>query len=435
MGKHWRSMLREHTVPAVNTAWTSPSSVTQSCRSCGDRLEQVLVDLGMSPLCQTVIRPEAAEVGEVFYPLRAMVCQTCWLVQVGDYVAPQQIFDDTYPYFASYSDSWLAHARAYVEAMVERLGLDADSRVVEVGSNDGYMLQYMVQRGIPSLGVDPTANTAAAAREKGVDTRVDFFGLSVARELVADGWQADLVAGKNVMAQVPDLRDFVAGLAHLVAPTGTVTIEFPHLMTMIDGREFDTIYHEHFSYFSLVAVQDVYARHGLTVTDVEELPTHGGSLRVYAQRTDGNPVVAPSVDALLARERAAGVDTPAYYEGYADAVAKVRHDLVSFLEQARQDGLHVVGYGAPGKGNTLLNHAAIRSDLLNYLVDRSPAKHGHLAPGSRIPILHPDVLAETRPDVILVMPWNLREEISAQLEYTREWGARLMVAIPELTTL
>ncbi|WP_205712338.1 class I SAM-dependent methyltransferase [Euzebya rosea] len=419
----------------MNTAWTSPSSVTQSCRSCGDRLEQVLVDLGMSPLCQTVIRPEAAEVGEVFYPLRAMVCQTCWLVQVGDYVAPQQIFDDTYPYFASYSDSWLAHARAYVEAMVERLGLDADSRVVEVGSNDGYMLQYMVQRGIPSLGVDPTANTAAAAREKGVDTRVDFFGLSVARELVADGWQADLVAGKNVMAQVPDLRDFVAGLAHLVAPTGTVTIEFPHLMTMIDGREFDTIYHEHFSYFSLVAVQDVYARHGLTVTDVEELPTHGGSLRVYAQRTDGNPVVAPSVDALLARERAAGVDTPAYYEGYADAVAKVRHDLVSFLEQARQDGLHVVGYGAPGKGNTLLNHAAIRSDLLNYLVDRSPAKHGHLAPGSRIPILHPDVLAETRPDVILVMPWNLREEISAQLEYTREWGARLMVAIPELTTL
>ncbi len=419
----------------MNDAWTHAAATAQTCRSCGAELTQTLVDLGMSPLCQTVIRPEEAEVGEVFYPLRAMVCQTCWLVQVGDYVAPHEIFDDTYPYFASYSDSWLDHARRYVAAMVDRLGLDGDSRVVEVGSNDGYMLQYMVQRGIPSMGVDPTANTAAAAAEKGVETRVDFFGLRVAQELVADGWQADLVAGKNVMAQVPDLRDFVAGLAHLVAPTGTVTIEFPHLMTMIDGREFDTIYHEHFSYFSLVAVQDVYARHGLTVTDVEELPTHGGSLRVYAQRTDGDPTVAPAVEALLARERAAGVDSPAYYEGWDDAVATVRHDLVGFLEQARRDGLHVVGYGAPGKGNTLLNHAAIRSDLLQYLVDRSPAKHGFLAPGSRIPIHHPDLLAETRPDVILIMPWNLKEEISAQLAYTREWGARLMVAIPELTEL
>jgi SAM-dependent methyltransferase len=386
-------------------------------------------------LCETFIDAADAERGEVFYPLRAMVCDGCWLVQVGDYVAPDVIFDDTYPYFASYSDSWLAHARRYVDAMVDRLQLDESSRVVEVGSNDGYMLQYMVQRGIPSLGVDPTANTAAAAKEKGVDTLVDFFGLDVAKRLVAEGWSADLVAGKNVMAQVPDLNDFVAGLAELVSPTGTVTIEFPHLVTMIEELEFDTIYHEHFSYFSLVAVQDVYARHGLVVTDVEELSTHGGSLRVYAQRSDGTPDVAPSVDALLARERELGVDTLAFYEDFAGDVARIRHELVGFLQDARAQGKHVVGYGAPGKGNTLLNHAAIRSDLLEYLVDRNPVKHGRLTPGTRIPIFPPDRLAETKPDVILIMPWNLREEIAAQLAYTREWGAELMVAIPQLTTL
>ena len=418
--------------PVVADAPTAP---VQTCRSCAAPLSHTLVDLGLSPLCETFIDAADAERGEVFYPLRAMVCDGCWLVQVGDYVAPDVIFDDTYPYFASYSDSWLAHARRYVDAMVDRLQLDESSRVVEVGSNDGYMLQYMVQRGIPSLGVDPTANTAAAAKEKGVDTLVDFFGLDVAKRLVAEGWSADLVAGKNVMAQVPDLNDFVAGLAELVSPTGTVTIEFPHLVTMIEELEFDTIYHEHFSYFSLVAVQDVYARHGLVVTDVEELSTHGGSLRVYAQRSDGNPYVAPSVDALLARERELGVDTLAFYEDFAGDVARIRHELVGFLQDARAQGKHVVGYGAPGKGNTLLNHAAIRSDLLEYLVDRNPVKHGRLTPGTRIPIFPPDRLAETKPDVILIMPWNLREEIAAQLAYTREWGAELMVAIPQLTTL
>ena len=418
--------------PVVADAPTAP---VQTCRSCSAPLSHTLVDLGLSPLCETFIDAADAERGEVFYPLRAMVCDGCWLVQVGDYVAPDVIFDDTYPYFASYSDSWLAHARRYVDAMVDRLQLDESSRVVEVGSNDGYMLQYMVQRGIPSLGVDPTANTAAAAKEKGVDTLVDFFGLDVAKRLVAEGWSADLVAGKNVMAQVPDLNDFVAGLAELVSPTGTVTIEFPHLVTMIEELEFDTIYHEHFSYFSLVAVQDVYARHGLVVTDVEELSTHGGSLRVYAQRSDGNPDVAPSVDALLARERELGVDTLAFYEDFAGDVARIRHELVGFLQDARAQGKHVAGYGAPGKGNTLLNHAAIRSDLLEYLVDRNPVKHGRLTPGTRIPIFPPDRLAETKPDVILIMPWNLREEIAAQLAYTREWGAELMVAIPQLTTL
>ncbi len=405
------------------------------CRSCGAPVDLPLVDLGLSPLCQTVVDPLEADQGEVFYPLEAKVCESCWLVQVGEYVTPSGIFNDHYPYFASFSDSWLAHARDYVEDMVSRLALDADSRVVEVGSNDGYLLQYVVQRQIPCLGVDPSGNTAEAARSRGVETLVAFFGLEVARQLVRDGWAADLVAGKNVMAQVPDLNDFIAGLAHLVKPTGTVTIEFPHLVRMIEGREFDTIYHEHYSYFSLIAIESAFARHGLVITDVQELPTHGGSLRIHARRAEIAPAVAPAVAALRDREQAAGVDTAAYYAGFADDVIRVREDLTRYLLDARAAGRQVVGYGSPGKGNTLLNYAAIRRDLVSYLVDRNPAKQNTLTPGTRIPVHHPDQIALTRPDVILIMPWNLRDEIAEQLSYTREWGAELVVAIPHLQTL
>ncbi len=402
------------------------------CRSCGSPLRDQVVDLGLSPLCQTVIPPGDADRGEVFYPLTAMVCRECWLVQVGDVVSPEVLFQRDYPYFSSYSTSWLAHAERYVDEMVRRLGLDGSSQVVEVGSNDGYLLQFVVQRGIPALGIDPADGVAAAAVARGVPTRVAFFTAALAEELVAEGYAADLVCGANVMAQVPDLNDFVAGLARLVKPTGTITIEFPHLMTLIDRTEFDTIYHEHYSYFSLIATRTLFARHGLVLTDVDELPTHGGSLRIHARPAAADPPVATAVEALVEREHRAGVDSLRYYQDFADAVQRVRRDLLDWLFSARERGEQVVGYGAPGKGNTLLNHCGIRADLLRYTVDRNPAKQGVLLPGSRIPVHHPDELARTRPDHILILPWNLKDEICQQLAHTAEWGAQLHVPIPRL---
>jgi SAM-dependent methyltransferase len=414
---------------------TAPTAPPHPCRSCGTPVTATVVDLGLSPLCETVIPLDRADEGEVFHPLRAVVCESCWLVQVGDVVTPEVLFQRGYPYFSSYADTWVAHARRFAAQATAALALDATSTVVEVGSNDGYLLQWFVQAGIRCMGVDPAGNVADAARARGVPTTVAFFGADTAAQLVAEGWQADLVCGANVMAQVPDLNDFVAGLARLVSPTGTVTIEFPHLVALVEGSQFDTIYHEHFSYFSLLAVQTLFARHGLVLTDVEELATHGGSLRVWARPAGADPAAGPAVAALLDRERALGVDSLAYYAAFEQQVRRVRADLLTFLFEQRDAGRTVVGYGAPGKGNTLLNHCGIRPDLLAYTVDRNPAKQDVLLPGSRIPVHHPDQLARTRPDWILILPWNLRDEIAGQLAHTAEWGARLVVPIPGLEVL
>ncbi len=401
------------------------------CIACGTPLAQEFLDLGMAPPCQTVVRPERVAVAEQFFPLRTWVCHSCWLVQVEAVVAADTLFDAEYPYFSSFSDSWLAHARDYVRHIVDRRSLDASSTVVEVGSNDGYLLQYVMQEGIRCMGVDPSASVADTANARGIPTRVDFFGADVARQMVAEGWQADVVCGANVMAQVPDPGDFVEGLATLVKPDGVVTIEFPHLAHLLERVEFDTIYHEHFSYFSLGSTQRLFARHGLTVTDVQELPSHGGSLRVFAEPGEQQPSAA--VTDLLRRERDEHrLEDPRTYDGFADAVLAVREGLLAFLHEQRAAGRQVVGYGAPGKGNTLLNTCGIRADLLAYTVDRNPAKQGTYLPGSRIPVFAPEMIDRTRPDVILVLPWNLRREIGAQLAHTAGWGAQLAVAIPSL---
>ena len=407
----------------------SGSAGEAPCRFCGEPLRYTVVDLGKSPLCETFLAADQLNLMERFYPLHVQVCHRCWLVQVQQYVAVDSIFSD-YPYFSSYSDSWLAHARRYVDDMVARFGLDGSSQVVEVGSNDGYMLRYMVERGIPALGIEPAANVAEVARQRGVPTEVAFFGVATAQRLRERGITADLVAGKNVMAQVPDLNDFVAGIAVVLAPQGVCTIEFPHLVTMIADNQFDTIYHEHFSYFSLVVVRRVFAAHGLRVFDVEELPTHGGSLRIFACHAPAGHPQSPAVAALGDRERELGIETLEYYADFADRVKGIKRDLLRFLIDAAESGKRVVGYGAPGKGNTLLNYCGIRSDLLEYTVDRNPGKQGRFLPGTHIPIHHPDRIAETRPNYVLILPWNLKDEISAQLSYVRQWGGQLVVPIP-----
>ena len=384
----------------------------------------------MSPLCERFLSAAQRDEMEPFYPLHVRICSECLLVQLSAYVPPEEIFTD-YAYFSSYSDSWVEHARRYAERMIERLGLGADSLVVELASNDGYLLQHFVERGVPALGVDPAANVAEAARARGVETLVAFFGTEVAQELVAQGRRADLVTANNVVAHVPDLNDFVAGIEQLLAPHGVVTIEVPHLVRLIEGLQFDTIYHEHFSYFTLTTLVRVLEAHGLEAFDVEELASHGGSLRVYAKRRDDEAhAVEPAVDALLAQERAAGYASVEGYAGFGPRVAELKWSLVELLTGFRRDGLQVAGYGAPGKGNTLLNFCGIRTDLLEYTVDRNPGKHGKFLPGTHIPIHPPERLAATKPDRILILPWNLRREIADQLAYTREWGARLAVPIP-----
>ena len=405
------------------------------CRFCGTPLRRTVVDLGMSPLCESYVSAEHLDRMEPFYPLHVWVCDACYLVQLEEYVSGEAIFTD-YAYFSSYSDSWLDHSRRYVDQMIELLGLTGRSRVVEVASNDGYLLQYFVARGVPVLGVEPAANVAKVAEEKGIPTLVKFFGRATARELVAEGRRADLILGNNVLAQVHDINDFVAGLQILLAPGGTVTIEFPHLERMVAENEFDTIYHEHFSYFSLYAAERIFAAHGLTLFDVEELPTHGGSLRIYARH--GDEPARPRTRRLLAlrdRELAGGVNTPLYYAAFEERVRETKRQLLEFLIRARREGKRVVGYGAPGKGNTLLNYCGIRTDFLEFTVDRSPHKQGKFLPGTHVPILHPDRLRDARPDYVLILPWNLKDEIAAQLAYVREWGGRLVVPIPETTVL
>jgi len=384
----------------------------------------------MSPLCESYVPENKLDEAEAFYPLHVRLCDACLLVQLPAYVPGEDIFSD-YAYFSSYSDSWVAHAKRYAEAMIESLRLTPDSLVTEVASNDGYLLQHFLAAGIPVLGVEPAANVAEAARARGITTEVQFLGAETGREIARRHGRADLVAGNNVFAHVPDIRGFAAGLRALVKDDGTVTLEFPHLLRLIERRQYDTIYHEHFSYLSLLTSSRALETAGLRVTDVEELDTHGGSLRVHARPVESAGEPSARVKAVLAEEEAAGLHTVSGHEGFAPAVLKIKSDLLDFLLGAAREGKTVAGYGAPGKGNTLLNHCGIRTDLLSYTVDRSPVKQGKFLPGTHIPIYAPERLAETKPDYILVLPWNLREEISQQLSYVGSWGGKLVFPIPE----
>jgi SAM-dependent methyltransferase len=413
------------------TRYSSPRA--GHCRFCDAPLSHAVVDLGMSPLCESYIAEEQRGCMEPYYPLRVFVCPRCFLMQLEEFVSDREIFRE-YAYFSSYSSSWLAHARAYVEQSITRFGLTSGSFVVEVASNDGYLLQYFVERGIPCLGVEPAANVARVARERNVPTLVEFFGADCAERLVRNHRPADVVVGNNVLAQVHNLNDFVAGLRIVLAPRGTVTLEFPHLMRLIEENQFDTIYHEHFSYFSFRSAQRIFAAHGLTVYDVQELPTHGGSLRIYARHDDDlTRPITEQARRLAEWEERAGVDTVDYYGSFAERVKQSKWKLLEFLITARRGGKSVVGYGAPGKGNTLLNYCGVRTDFLDYTVDRSPHKQGKYLPGTHIPIFAPHKIRETKPDYVLILPWNLKEEIMCEMAEIRSWGGAFVVPIPEVT--
>ncbi len=402
-----------------------------SCRFCGASLRHTFVDLGTSPLCQRHLEPEGIDRMEEFHPLHVRVCGECFLVQLDEYVSPARIFDD-YAYFSSYSDTWLAHAEAYCRAAKERLGLGEKSLVVELASNDGYLLQYFQRLGVPVLGVEPASNVARVAIAKGIPTVSEFFGRSLAERLVESHGKADLIVGNNVLAHVPALNDFVEGMRILLGPSGVITMEFPHLLRLIEGNQFDTIYHEHFSYLGFVTVERVFAAHGLTIFDVEELPTHGGSLRIHARHARNAAIeTTPRVAAIRALEHEARLTTIEGYEGFGPKVAATKRRLLALLVDAKDRGKSIAGYGAPGKGNTLLNYCGIRTDFLDYTVDRNPKKQGNYLPGTRIPIHAPSKLRETRPDYVLVLPWNLVDEVTRQHAYVAEWGGRFIVPIPE----
>jgi SAM-dependent methyltransferase len=403
------------------------------CRHCGAELTFSLVDLGSAPPSNAYLTEATLHAPEKWFPLRVLVCETCWLAQTEDFSLAHELFDADYAYFSGYSSSWLIHCEHYVADMVSHFGLDSASHVVEIAANDGYLLQYVRARGIPCTGVEPTAGTAAAARAKGIDIVQDFFGRRLARELVAQGSQADLTIANNVLAHVPDINDFVAGFSELLKPTGVATFEFPHLLRLIEGTQFDTIYHEHYSYLSLVAVNRIFAANGLTVYDVEELPTHGGSLRVYAQRSgDGAQPCNPRIAELLAREDAAGMCDGRLYAGFQARVDRVKDDFLIFLLEARRQGQRVVAYGAAAKGNTLMNYAGIRPDLIPFVVDRNPAKQGKFMPGSRIPIVDEAQLQAEQPDYVVILPWNIKAEVMQQLAYIRDWGGQFVTAVPKL---
>ena len=402
------------------------------CLFCAEPLRRTFVDLGKSPLCESFLTAVQLNQMEPFYPLHVYVCEKCFLVQVQEYVKPEAIFTE-YAYFSSYSDSWLSHMKAYADMITARLCLTSASRVVEIGSNDGYLLQYFVAKGIPVLGVEPAKNVAARAVAKGVPTVTKLFGRQTARELVAEGVRPDLICGANVLAQVPDVNDFIGGIEILLKPGGVVTIEFPHLMRLMAENQFDTIYHEHFSYFSFQTAERIFAAHGLTVFDVEELPTHGGSLRIYGRHAkDVTEPVGARVVKLRAREEAAGLDRLETYASFTEQVHETKRRLLDFLIGARRRGKRIAGYGAPGKGNTLLNYCGIRTDFVEYTVDRNPYKHGRFLPGTHIPIHAPDKIRDTRPDYVLILPWNLKDEIMEQLSYIRSWGGQFVVPIPDV---
>lgn len=405
------------------------------CRFCRTPLTHTFCDLGMSPLSNAYLAADQLNAMEPFYPLHAHVCANCFLVQLQEFQSPAQIFSD-YAYFSSYSDSWLEHAKSYADQMTQRLGLGPSSHIVEIASNDGYLLQYFRNRGIPVLGIEPAANVAVEAEKKSIPTIVKFFGTTTAAELAATGKQADLLIGNNVLAHVPDLNDFVAGLSLMLKPTGVITMEFPHLLRLIEDSQFDTIYHEHFSYFSLATVEKVFAHHGLMLFDVEELPTHGGSLRIFASHMANRAtVVASRVTDLKRREFGAGLGNIATYLGFGERVKEVKRTLLEFMIGAKREGMHLVGYGAAAKGNTLLNYCGIRTDFLDYVVDRSPHKQNRFLPGTRVPILSPEILKKTKPDYLLILPWNLKAEIVEQMAHIREWGGRFVVPIPRVEVL
>jgi SAM-dependent methyltransferase len=403
-----------------------------ACRFCATTLQHTVVDLGMSPLCESYVTAEQLNHMEPYYPLHVYVCHQCFLVQVQEYVSPEAIFRE-YAYFSSYSDSWLAHVKGYVNMITERLGLTPASQVVELGSNDGYLLQYFVAKGIPVLGVEPARNVAAAAMAKGVPTVTEMFGRQTAAELAASGLQADLLCGANVLAQVSDLNDFVGGMRRLLKPGGVATVEFPHLMRLVEENQFDTIYHEHFSYFSLISAERIFAAHGLTLFDVEELPTHGGSLRIYARHVeDAGKPVGFRVRDLRAREEASGFNRLDRYATFTAQVHETKRRLLECLIAAKRRGKRIAGYGAPGKGNTLLNYCGIGRDFLDYTVDRNPYKQGKFLPGTHVPIHPPETLWETRPDYVLILPWNLKDEIMEQVADIRSWGGQFLVPIPDV---
>ncbi|MEJ2408776.1 MAG: class I SAM-dependent methyltransferase [Novosphingobium sp.] len=405
---------------------------TRPCRFCGTQAEQPFVDLGSTPLANAYLTREQLSGPEPSYPLRAFVCPQCKLVQADSFVPPEDIFSH-YAYFSSYSDSWVEHARRFTVMARERFGLDAASQVIEVASNDGYLLRHFIAAGVPALGIEPAANVAEAARKIGVPTETRFFGQDTAQDLVDRGLSADLVIGNNVLAHVPDINDFVGGLAAVLKPDGIVSLEFPHLLRLIEGVQFDTVYHEHFYYLSLLAVETVFAAHGLKVFDVEELPTHGGSLRVLACREGSNAYEpGPGLAKVREDERAAGLDRMETYAAFQSRVAPIREGLLAFLETAAREGKTVAAYGAAAKGNVLLNVCGIGTDQISYVVDRSPAKQGHFLPGSHLPILPPETIAQTRPDYVLILPWNIREEIMGSMAMIREWGGRFVIAVPEL---
>ncbi len=406
-----------------------------NCRFCGARLTTTLVDLGSSPLCQTHIAPDQLDAMEPFYPLHAYVCGECKLVQLQQFVSPDSIFSE-YAYFSSYSTSWVEHAKRYAHMMIGRFGLGGGSKVMEIASNDGYLLQHFVAAGVPVLGIEPAANVAKVAIDKGVPTTVRFFGRETATAVAAEHGRPDVLLGNNVLAHVPDLNDFVAGMKILLAPGGVITMEFPHLQRLMAENQFDTIYHEHFSYFSFVAVEKVFAHHGITLFDVEELPTHGGSLRIYGRHTENTALpVGERVTALRQREIDDGFLTMERYRGFDEQVKRTKRKLLSFLIEAREQGKTVAGYGAPGKGNTLLNYCGIRTDLLDFTTDANPYKQGKYTPGTRIPILPPEHLKVAKPDYVLILPWNLKDEITRQAAYIAEWGGRFVVPIPEVRVL
>ena len=406
-----------------------------ACMSCGATLRYTFVDLGMSPLCESYVPAEKLNHMEPFYPLRVYVCERCFLVQLEEYVSPAEIFSE-YAYFSSYAESWVEHMRRYADAITDRLRLGPSSYVVEVASNDGYLLQHFVKKGIPVLGIEPAANVAKVAIEKGVPTLVKFFGERTARELAASGRQPDLICGATVLAQVPDVNDFVTGLAVLLTPGGVVTIEFPHLMRLMADAQFDTIYHEHFSYFSFLAAERIFAAQGLVLYDVEELTTHGGSLRVYARHAadEAKPITA-RVRELRQREIDAGLTRLETYASFGERVKETKRKLLEFLIAAKRSGKTIAGYGAPGKGNTLLNYCGIRTDFIDFTVDRNEYKQGKFLPGTHIPIHGPDRIREAKPDYVLVLPWNFKDEIMKQMAHIREWGGKFVIPIPQVSVI
>jgi hypothetical protein len=406
-------------------------SADPRCRFCDSPLRRTLVDLGMSPLCESYLSADELNRMEPFYPLRVYVCESCYLAQLEEYVSPEKIFRE-YAYFSSYAETWLRHAESYAQTMVERFGIGRGSFVVEVASNDGYLLRYFVEKGIPVLGIEPARNVAQAAIDKGIPTLVEFFGERLAAELASSGKRADLLIGNNVLAQVPALNDFVRGFKVLLGPRGVATLEFPHLVRLMEDNQFDTIYHEHFSYFSMLAVERVFADHGLRVFDVDELPTHGGSLRIYARHAeDGTKPVTDSIGRLIEREKAAGLTCMETYAAFDEKVRETKRRLLEFLIDVKRKGKSVCGYGAPGKGNTLLNYCGIRTDFLDYTVDRNPYKQGKFTPGTHISIFPPERIQETRPDYVLILPWNFKDEIMEQNAHIRDWGGKFVVPIPE----